>query len=127
MKWPKSATSYNNVYAAPPSEYYFCLIFKSMLLKQIIISLSVFILTFVIFNVLPFLTVGHYIAPMISESKNITHCSLNYMTCFNSADNGDNFPSVLKNSIFSLFIFPILLPGLSALITFLLLKKIKQK
>ena len=115
------------MYAAPPSKYYFCLIFNPMLLKRILIVLTVALLTFVIFNVLPFLTVEHYGASIISESKNTVRCSLNYMTCFNSAANGDNFPSVLKFQIFSLFILPILLPVLSAFITFLLLKKIKQK
>ena len=79
-------------------------------LRKISIVVVLFLIFFYLFNIMPVIPVEYE----GGESKN---CSLNYLTCLNSQYE-DNYPSVLKNIFFILFIMPLILPTAGASLVF---------
>jgi len=92
-------------------------------MKKAIVIILVYIIAFVFFNIIPILTIENYY--LDRNNPEITHCSLNYITCFCTVCNDDNFPDIIRGEIYTNFIFPILLPLLTVLITYFILKKFK--
>ncbi len=93
--------------------------------KKIGLTFVTFLILFAIFNLTPMIPTKYN----IEEGSNFMDhpgsrlCPLNYALCISSIV-GDNFPNFLKDSIFILFIFPILLP---ILFTILIYAKIIKK
>lgn len=84
-----------------------------------------FLLLFVVLNILPIIPTKYNItSPPLDNHPENRLCPLNYLLCLNTMYT-DNFPSILKKSYMTLFIFPILLPTLLTILVYL--KIIKKK
>jgi hypothetical protein len=78
------------------------------------LSVLVFMAVFYVLNFLPVIHVTYDGHPPLPPSR---WCSLNFWYCYNDYTDG-GFPTLLKSDLLSLFVFPIALPGLAAILAF---------